>query len=181
MRRERRHVRGGARRYISTSMSTDPRLYALIRQEGYFAALLYTWLIPHAHHEGYLPSQDPEELMFMVIPGEREKDAGDVRRAIALMVELELLECRSDGIAFPMHDLRRFNSGNPTPERRAWQTVAQQVRPLILERDGYQCVYCGAPDFLEVDHIQALSRGGSNEESNLQTLCRDCNRRKSAN
>ena len=36
------------RRYISTSMSIDKRLNKLAVEAGDFAALLYTWMIPHA-------------------------------------------------------------------------------------------------------------------------------------
>lgn len=51
----------------------------------------------------------------------------------------------------------------------------------LLEAQKHKCVYC--PTDLrehgyEVDHIVALSRGGSNWPSNLQILCKPCNRSK---
>ena len=48
----------------------------------------------------------------------------------------------------------------------------------ILERDNFKCIACGASgDFncLEVDHIIPVVNGGSNEYSNLQSLCYKCN------
>jgi hypothetical protein len=181
-RRTIRTMQGGRKRFISTRISTDPQVNQLIDMEGYYAALLYTWLIPHADKDGYLPSDDPEEVFYIVTPGAaRNHDVSEARRAIAVMVELGLLECRSDGIAFPAREFRRFKSGNASPERRAWERVARFVRPGILERDGYRCLLCGSDGPLEVDHKTPLSRGGSNEETNLQTLCRECNRRKWAN
>ena len=33
--------------------------------------------------------------------------------------------------------------------------------------------------FLTIDHVFPKSKGGGNEEENLQTLCHDCNRLKS--
>ncbi len=52
------------------------------------------------------------------------------------------------------------------------------TRRMVYERDGYQCVYCQCPDDLTIDHILAISKGGTNDPSNLQTLCRACNSRK---
>lgn len=43
---------------------------------------------------------------------------------------------------------------------------------------GHCCVKCGATGPLSVDHVVPLSRGGSNDVSNLQPLCRSCNSRK---
>lgn len=57
--------------------------------------------------------------------------------------------------------------------------ISQEVRVAVWQRDGGQCVQCGASDYLEFDHIIPFSRGGSNEEGNIQLLCRGCNAAKS--
>jgi 5-methylcytosine-specific restriction protein A len=60
-------------------------------------------------------------------------------------------------------------------------TIPAEVRKYVHQRDNYQCRFCGKTGQetqLEVDHIISLATGGSNDLSNLQTLCRPCNRRK---
>jgi len=50
-------------------------------------------------------------------------------------------------------------------------------------RDGFRCTYCGKTSSqkeLEVDHIIAKCRGGSDDLENLTTACYDCNQGKSA-
>jgi hypothetical protein len=64
-------------------------------------------------------------------------------------------------------------------ERKA---LSKRTRFEIFKRDGFICAYCGRspPDvILEVDHIVAVANEGENEETNLITSCRDCNRGKS--
>lgn len=56
--------------------------------------------------------------------------------------------------------------------------VDQLVKDEVKSRDRGQCLACGATKTLQVDHILSLYRGGSNEASNLQTLCKRCNQRK---
>jgi 5-methylcytosine-specific restriction endonuclease McrA len=52
----------------------------------------------------------------------------------------------------------------------------------ILIRDGNACVKCGSKDQLEVDHIRAIMNDGENwEENNLQTLCKECHKKKTKN
>lgn len=41
------------------------------------------------------------------------------------------------------------------------------------------CDLCGATSNLVIDHIIALSQGGSNDLSNLRTLCQSCNMKQS--
>jgi hypothetical protein len=60
-------------------------------------------------------------------------------------------------------------------------TIPLKTRFDILERDHFTCRFCGrrAPETeLEVDHLLARSRDGSDDETNLVTACRDCNRGK---
>lgn len=62
--------------------------------------------------------------------------------------------------------------------RRAWMAVQRKIRPVVLARDGFRCQYCGSAKDLEIDHIVPIARGGWNNMSNLQVLCRPCNRKK---
>lgn len=52
-------------------------------------------------------------------------------------------------------------------------------RKLILERDGYKCVQCGATESLEVDHIKSFTHYPElrYEPSNGRTLCRPCHKK----
>lgn len=62
------------------------------------------------------------------------------------------------------------------------KSISKKLRFEVFKRDKFTCQYCGrkAPDvILEVDHIEPVSKGGTNEITNLITSCRDCNRGKS--
>ena len=69
-----------------------------------------------------------------------------------------------------------------TREQRALMTT--KLRLKIMKRDNYTCTYCGNSTYnepnllLEIDHIVPVSKGGTTEEGNLQTLCWKCNRQK---
>jgi len=66
------------------------------------------------------------------------------------------------------------------PRKRLRADVWIKVRLRIFKRDGYTCVYCGCKnERLECDHFIPISRGGGNEEENLVTACKPCNRKKS--
>jgi competence protein ComEA len=52
------------------------------------------------------------------------------------------------------------------------------VRTVVLVRDNRTCAYCSADGACHVDHIIAVSRGGSNAFENLTTSCGPCNQSK---
>ena len=66
----------------------------------------------------------------------------------------------------------------------------QQLRPVILDRDGWRCRLCGAAlhrkqcrpkacDLdAQVDHIRPVADGGLSTPDNLRAVCRGCNMRK---
>ncbi len=54
-----------------------------------------------------------------------------------------------------------------------------RVRRRILRRDDYRCYVCGGPG-VHVDHIVPVSQGGTDDDSNLATICRRCHARKTA-
>lgn len=60
--------------------------------------------------------------------------------------------------------------------------IGKKTRFEIFKRDNFTCKYCGAkaPTVpLHVDHITPVSKGGSNELTNLVTACQPCNAGKS--
>lgn len=64
------------------------------------------------------------------------------------------------------------------------KSLSKSLRYDVFKRDNFSCQLCGRTPQedgvkLEVDHIIPVSKGGTNDMSNLQTLCFDCNRGKS--
>jgi hypothetical protein len=57
-------------------------------------------------------------------------------------------------------------------------TIPPRVRREVLARDKHRCLApgCGRTRFLEIHHIVARNRGGSNHADNLVTLCATCHR-----
>lgn len=65
------------------------------------------------------------------------------------------------------------------------RTTGKLTKTIIEElqrKAEYKCKYCGKSEKdgikLSVDHIVPVSKGGTNEISNLQILCMPCNQRK---
>lgn len=74
----------------------------------------------------------------------------------------------------------------PEPSRvtvRRRSSISMSQRFEVFRRDGFTCVYCGRrPPHVElhVDHVRPVSKGGTNDLSNLRTACNECNLGKGA-
>lgn len=59
----------------------------------------------------------------------------------------------------------------------AWAKIRERIR----NRDQYTCLSCKRVDLHGVvDHIKPLEKGGSDDDANLQYLCSECHRKKTA-
>lgn len=61
------------------------------------------------------------------------------------------------------------------------RTIHPRKRYKILQKYNFTCCACGKTSDeipLEIDHIIPVSKGGTNDEKNLQVLCYECNQRK---
>ncbi len=56
--------------------------------------------------------------------------------------------------------------------------IPEAARLYVFDRDHHTCQKCGTTEKLTIDHIIPLAEGGSNDLSNLHTLCQSCNSRK---
>jgi hypothetical protein len=57
--------------------------------------------------------------------------------------------------------------------------ISETTKKIVFSRDAGICQCCGSSVNLEFDHVKPHSCGGGNEVSNIQLLCRTCNRSKS--
>jgi 5-methylcytosine-specific restriction endonuclease McrA len=72
-----------------------------------------------------------------------------------------------------------FGSSVGSATARGYGRVWLGYRRAALERDGFRCVRCRR-QATEVDHVVPRAWGGTDEAENLQSLCGDCHRAKSA-
>lgn len=78
---------------------------------------------------------------------------------------------------------RATKANRRTRERAApGDRLAAADIALLLKRQQGKCAACrcGLAGKYEIDHIEPISRGGTNHRLNFQLLCRTCNRRKGA-
>jgi len=112
-----------------------------------------------------------------------------VRRALRLVIDgkAEIVEAdggrvvRSQAVAVPRPAVIRLVRFVHVPRRFRRQVT----NTFLFARDGYRCQFCGRPggelrhrECLTRDHLIPLSRGGTNEWTNVVTACSSCNTRK---
>lgn len=112
-----------------------------------------------------------------------------VRRALRLVIEgkAEIVEAegrdvvRSERLVLPKPAIIRLVKFVHVPRRFRRQVT----NTFLFARDGYACSYCHRShlelrhrECLTRDHLIPISRGGTNEWTNVVTACSSCNTRK---
>ncbi len=113
-----------------------------------------------------------------------------VRRALRLVIDgkAEIVEAEnsrpvcSARLVLPRPAVIRLTRFIHVPRRFRRQVT----NTFLFARDEYRCQYCGRSgtelrprESLTRDHVIPLSRGGTNEWTNVVTACSPCNTRKS--
>lgn len=128
------------RRYISTAISIDSTINQLALEAGDFAALLYTWMIPHAEDSAMIAAQ-PNELLYMVVPARRDKTEADIEAALLHMDSLGLVAWQRDEgvIYFNTATFYRYQAYIPAVKRAdhsalfAKNGVKRQSSPKVAQ------------------------------------------------
>lgn len=112
-----------------------------------------------------------------------------MRRALRLVIDgkAEIVEAdtdrvvRSERLTLPRPAVIRLTKFVHVPRRFRRQVT----NTFLFARDRYRCQYCGRTqselkprEALTRDHLIPMSRGGSNEWTNVVTACSACNTRK---
>jgi 5-methylcytosine-specific restriction protein A len=66
----------------------------------------------------------------------------------------------------------------PSSSMRGYDAQWNKIRVIVLRRDNWTCLQCNKKligSDATVDHRIPLTRGGTNELTNLQAMCRSCN------
>lgn len=62
------------------------------------------------------------------------------------------------------------------------RSVSETKKKYVASSQNWLCKHCKKmlPAWFEVDHVEKLEHGGSNDITNLEALCRDCHGKKTA-
>lgn len=91
------------------------------------------------------------------------------------IILLPQLNLKSKNKLVTQHKPNRSNK-----PKRSNRQVTSLTKKIVASNQKWKCRYCGQLlDFTyEIDHIVPLFKGGGNEITNLQALCRNCHAKK---
>lgn len=141
-----------------------------------------TWVTQHVRGKEKLQIPDVAESSGMVTIHVKQtlESARDELRATAGITRVA-----------QVIDIGEYQNDDSKKPSREWMArerakLTAGLRYLVLKRDNFCCKSCGASPvdtngvLLEVDHIRSIEQWGRTELTNLQSLCRACNRGKGA-
>lgn len=168
------NIKGSALAWIEskTRLIGHPGLFELARILGIpkvqaLGHLVMLWNVIAVYDEKHLTSLSPDYV------AEISLWEGDPEAFFSALVRCGWIT-RAGNINF--QDCAHIVHGATTRTGRyAWRVL----RLKILNRDNFTCRYCGARNpLMSVDHVVAVTKGGTDEESNLVAACQSCNAKK---
>ena len=154
-------------------MTSDTKWQTVARKSGqprYLVIAIYTHLMMLANEAE--DRGDVSEVSIEDIASAMDCDEDQVSSVIEAMQGRVIEGSR-------LVDWKKFQA--PAENYRQSAEVWMVTRMRIFERDDFTCAYCGKRGVsLECDHVIPVSQGGSSNDDNLTTACRDCNRSKGA-
>jgi hypothetical protein len=75
-----------------------------------------------------------------------------------------------------MNSIKRLHK----PTKKSKRSVSETKKKYVASLQNWRCKHCQnqLSAWFEVDHVQGLEFGGSNDVDNLQALCRECHAKK---
>ncbi len=148
---------------------SDPKMCRMPIQHRY-AFIVLLCLANDSVKKGAITGLDDEDLAF-----EMEMSLEEWRSLKEVFRDKGLIDFAGDGVIVITNWDKRQNPDFERPSADKWRVLRDEV----FARDGYTCQYCGdRGTSLQCDHIIPVSRGGSNDLTNLQTACKKCNQSK---
>tara|TARA_Y100000389_G_scaffold201112_1_gene243050 strand:+ start:13342 stop:13989 length:648 start_codon:yes stop_codon:yes gene_type:complete len=83
---------------------------------------------------------------------------------------------------FNNNNLNNNNYNNNNNQKKTKRSVSETKKKYIASNQNWKCNHCYTQlnAWFEVDHIQKLGHGGTNDVNNLEALCRECHGKKTA-
>lgn len=137
----------------------------------------------------YFKAELLEEARSAVLAlGSQGQEPSNLSRLFEAALEHELARLRRQhnaGESFPPYTSRlpggrpghvRDGGADPVSMRREATRERWRLVRVLVEKDGKVCAICARLlSTIHLDHIVPLSRGGTNDMSNLRLLCPRCN------
>ena len=151
----------------------------------------YEALIEILHKQGRIqPGTPREEILLQALAAWAESGDAVPRGIGATNTHIHIQKDEASGAAVvqTQHGPKKLSRAElgaaecdaviTEPGKRNRSTIPPSVRQAVLARDGHRCRApgCRNAHFLEIHHIAARNLGGTNDLSNLTTLCAACHR-----